>query len=112
MAGETHERPVRSAEFRFYEELNDFLPAARRKVGFMQPFHGTPAIRDVIQAIGVPHTEVELILGNGQPQYFDYLVQPGDRISVYPAFSELDINSTVSLRPPTPQPMTPRDWPS
>jgi uncharacterized protein with PIN domain len=44
-------------------------------------------------------------LGNGQPQYFDYLVQPGDRISVYPAFSELDINSTVSLRPPTPQPI-------
>ena len=53
----------------------------------------------------MPHTEVELILGNGQPQSFSYLVQAGDRISVYPAFSVLDIETTVPLRPPIPNPI-------
>ena len=53
----------------------------------------------------MPHTEVELIIGNGQPQTFTYLVQEGDRISVYPAFSVLDIGTVVPLRPPTPRPI-------
>ena len=50
------------AEFRFYEELNDFLPPARRKVAFLHPFKGTPSVKDTIEAIGVPHTEVDLVL--------------------------------------------------
>jgi len=33
-ATESHRRKTRFAEFRFYEELNDFLPANRRKTSF------------------------------------------------------------------------------
>ena len=54
-----------TAEFRFYEELNDVLPAERRKRSFAYAFHGTLAVKDAIEAIGVPHTEVDLILVNG-----------------------------------------------
>ena len=53
----------------------------------------------------MPHTEVDLILANEQTQSFSYLVQAGDRIAVYPAFTTLRLNRTVSLRPPPPQPV-------
>ncbi len=33
--------------------------------------------------MGVPHTEVDLILLNGTPVDFSYPVRDGDRISVY-----------------------------
>jgi uncharacterized protein with PIN domain len=59
----------------------------------------------LIESIGVPHTEVDLILVNGQLQDFSYLVQAGDRIAVYPAFTTLQPNSTMPLRPPPPQPV-------
>jgi hypothetical protein len=37
--------------FRFYEELNDFLPAARRKTDFSYDFFGKPTVKDCIEAI-------------------------------------------------------------
>jgi uncharacterized protein with PIN domain len=59
----------------------------------------------LVESIGVPHTEVELILANGQAQSFSYLVQAGDRIAVYPAFTTVRLNKAVALRPPPPQPV-------
>ncbi len=53
----------------------------------------------------MPHTEVELILANGQPETFAYLVQSGDRIAIYPTFSSLDINLAMPLRPPLSYPL-------
>ncbi len=87
------------AWFRFYAELNDFLPAAKRQVEFTQRFEGRPAVKDLIEAIGAPHTEVDLILANGRSVDFTYPVQDGDRISVYPVFEVLDIGPVVRLRP-------------
>jgi len=95
----SHARPVRSAEFRFYEELNDFLPPERQKVGFMQSFHGSPAVRDVIQAIGVPHTAVDLILVDGRSVGFAHRLAGGERVAVYPEFERLDISPLLRLRP-------------
>ena len=94
MANDWHD-----AEFRFYEELNDFLPQERRKRSFSHSFRGSPAIKDVIESIGVPHTEVDLILVGGRSVGFDYRLQPGDRISVYPMFESLDIGRVTRLRP-------------
>lgn len=87
------------AQFRFYEELNDFLPFQRRKVDFSHSFNGRSAIKDIIEALGVPHTEIDLILVNGHSVDFSYIVQDGDRISVYPVFESLDITPLVRLRP-------------
>ncbi|MDQ3856404.1 MAG: Mut7-C ubiquitin/RNAse domain-containing protein, partial [Chloroflexota bacterium] len=49
---------------------------------------------------GVPHTEVGLLLANGEPVDFSYLVKPGDRISVYPAFRSLALGEAQRLREP------------
>ncbi len=87
------------AYFRFYEELNDFLPAARRKVEFAHRFERRASIKDMIESFGVPHPEIELILVNGQSVGFSYILQDGDHVSVYPVFECLDISPLIRLRP-------------
>ncbi|MBN3036217.1 MAG: Mut7-C ubiquitin/RNAse domain-containing protein [Bacteroidales bacterium] len=89
----------RTISIRFYEELNDFLPPQRRKITFSHTFMGTPAIKDVIEAIGIPHTEVDMILVNGESVGFGYRPDEGDRVSVYPVFESLDISGVSHLRP-------------
>jgi len=84
---------------RFYEELNDFLPLARRKVGFVHEFRRRASVKDMIEALGVPHTEIELILVNGRSVDFTHIVRDGDQISVYPMFESLDIGPLVRVRP-------------
>jgi uncharacterized protein len=87
-----------SATFRFYEELNDFLPAEKRKLDLTYTFFGKPSIKDAIEAQGVPHTEVDLIVANSVSVGFDYSLKEGDRIAVYPLFEGLDITPIVMLR--------------
>jgi uncharacterized protein with PIN domain/sulfur carrier protein ThiS len=86
------------ARFRFYEELNDFLPPERRKVEFEHRFERRASVKDMIESLGVPHPEIELILVNGEPVDFSYIVADGDRISVYPVFETLDVSPLVRLR--------------
>ncbi len=88
-----------TAAFRFYEELNDFLPAKKRKRTLAFHFDGRPAVKFAVEALGVPHTEVDLILINGVSVGFDHPVRHGDRVSVYPVFESLDISPVVRLRP-------------
>ncbi len=87
------------AEFRFYAELNDFLPPSKRLVPFSYPFEVSGSVKDMIESLGVPHTEVDLILANGESVGFSYLVRDGDRISVYPVFESIDIAPIVRVRP-------------
>jgi len=94
-----HAAPRHSAEFRFYEELNDFLPEARRKRAFSWRFHGTPSVKDTIEAIGVPHTEVDLVLVDGRSVGFGHKLSGGERVAVYPVFERLDVSPLVRLRP-------------
>lgn len=90
---------TRAAEFRFYEELNDFLPMAWRKRTFCYSFRGTPSVKDTIQAIGVPHSAVDLILVDGEPVGFSHRLRGGERVAVYPVFERLDISPVSRLRP-------------
>lgn len=87
------------AYFRFYGSLNDFLPTSRKQQGFRYLVRGNPSIKDTIEALGVPHPEVELILANGRSVDFFYSLQDGDRFSVYPHFTSLSLGSLQLLRP-------------
>ena len=86
------------ATFRFYEELNDFLPKHRRKTDFEAKFKGKRSIKDMIEALGVPHTEIDLILVNGKSVDFNYILQDEDCVSVYPVFESLNITNVTRLR--------------
>lgn len=85
--------------FRFYEELNDFLQPHQRKVTFSRKIAKNTAIKDAIEALGVPHTEVDLILVNGNSITFSYQLQNNDHASVYPVFEAIDISKVIHLRP-------------
>lgn len=89
---------LKVAYFRFYEELNDFLPTARRKQSFSYHFKGNPSIKDLIESLGVPHTEVDMILVNGKSVDFSWKPSDKDQISVYPVFESLDITQVTHLR--------------
>lgn len=90
---------MKSISIRFYEELNDFLPKEKRKARFEQNFIGRESVKDLIEAIGVPHTEVDLILVNGKSVDFNYLLNDKDDVSVYPVFESFDIKDVQHLRP-------------
>lgn len=89
---------MKSVNLRFYEELNDFLPERKKKTRFNHQFSGKPSIKDMIESIGIPHGEVDLILVNGISVGFNYIVNDNDDISVYPVFEFLDIKDVQHLR--------------
>ena len=86
------------ATFRFYEELNDFLAPDRRKQEFTCPCARAATTKHMIEALGVPHTEVELILVNGESADFNRILQDGDRVAVYPKFEAMDVTPLLRVR--------------
>jgi uncharacterized protein with PIN domain len=87
------------ARFRFYEQLNNFLPPTRRKKEFQAPLADQATVKQAIEALGVPHTEVELILVDGCSVDFAHRLRGGERIAVYPKFETLDITPLLRVRP-------------
>jgi len=86
------------ANFRFYEELNDYLPVKIRKTEFTHSFEKPNPIREMIKSIGIPPEEVDLILANGISVDFSYMVKDKDRFSIYPIFETFDISGVTMLR--------------
>ncbi|MHC4781025.1 MAG: Mut7-C RNAse domain-containing protein, partial [Planctomycetota bacterium] len=93
----TNERGSK-ASFRFFAELNDFLPAHDRGATLEYAFSGRPSVKDAIEAQGVPHTEVNPTVVGGESVDFDYHLEDEDFISVYPMFESIDIAPVVKLR--------------
>nr|WP_254200305.1 Mut7-C ubiquitin/RNAse domain-containing protein [Lysobacter sp. MMG2] len=91
--------PQSSCEFRFYEELGDFLAPERRKRSFTHAFDGTPSVKDRIESLGVPHTEVDLILVDDEPVPFTHRLTGGERVAVYPMFERFELGEGNRLRP-------------
>ncbi len=88
--------------FRFNAELNDFLPPSQRQVSFSHVFKERASVKDMIEALGVPHTEVNCIVVNAEAVDFSYIVQDGDRIDVYPISTSPNVTPLVSVRPQRP----------
>ncbi|WP_266205998.1 Mut7-C RNAse domain-containing protein [Pontibacter kalidii] len=76
--------PEHAATFRFHGALNDFLNKHRKGKTIRFTFQGTPAIKDAMEAMGVPHPEVDVVLANNKLVAFSYLLRPGDAVEVYP----------------------------
>jgi uncharacterized protein with PIN domain len=84
---------------RMYGPLNDFVPAHRRQVPWRRVVDGHPSVKDVVERVGVPHTEIDLILVNGLSVGFDYIIRGDDRIAVFPRFVTFDIGAETRVRP-------------
>lgn len=83
---------IKTAYFRFYADLNPFLPKEKRQIEFSHQFIDKTTIKDMIEGLGVPHTQIDLMLVNNRPVDFNYHVKENDRISVYPLFFTIDIS--------------------
>ncbi len=90
-----------TATFRFYGELGDFLAPARRQAAFASRCAQAATAKHMIEALGVPHTEVEMVLINGEASRFERLLADGDRVAVYPRFATLEV--PPQLRPAMPR---------
>jgi len=83
---------------RFYQELNDFLPPHMR-TEFQTEFAAGCTVKALIEDLGVPHTEVDLILADGKSVGFSHRLSDGERLSVYPVFESWDIGRLTKVRP-------------
>jgi uncharacterized protein with PIN domain len=92
---------VAEVTLRFYAELNDFLPPLRRHAAFAVRVDGPTAVKDLIEAAGVPHPEVGLIVIDGEVGDFSARIRGGERVAVYPLFRRLPLDELGRrLRPP------------
>ncbi|HEY62036.1 MAG TPA: Mut7-C ubiquitin/RNAse domain-containing protein [Anaerolineae bacterium] len=91
---------MNTSYFRFYAELNDYLPADWRYKRFPYQYENHQTIKHLIESWGVPHTQVGLILINGISVAFSSRVADGLHVSVFPYFSRFKINELSKVLSP------------
>ncbi|HYO66039.1 MAG TPA: Mut7-C RNAse domain-containing protein [Archangium sp.] len=91
---------MKQLTLRFYGALNDFLAPERRGVEFLHTVQGAPSVKDLIESLGPPHPEVDVVLVDGHAVDFSHRVGDGQRVAVYPAFTSLDVTPLVRVGPP------------
>ena len=95
---------VHSVTVRVYGDLGFFVREDDRDGELHVPSGSPRSVKDLIEAAGVPHPEVGLLLRNGAPVGFSEQVRPGDRVAVYPPFTTIPVPDAPSLRPARPVP--------
>lgn len=73
-----------TASFAFSGELETFLARERRGHAFQYTCARAATLKNAIEALGVPHTEVGALTVNGQPATLQRTVRDGDQIEVFP----------------------------
>lgn len=73
-----------TATFRFHGELNTFLARTLRERAFARTFASEATVKHMVEAIGVPHTEIGRLCVNGAPASLGRRLADGDHIDVYP----------------------------
>lgn len=76
-----------------HDQLNDFLSLNRKGTVIFCEINGNPSVKHLIESQGIPHPEIGQILVNNRTVDFNYQVNPGDSIEVFPASPQLDLLS-------------------
>ncbi len=84
---------------RCYEELNQYLPAECAKKDFSHPCRPGMTLGDLLGELGVPESEVDLALIDGESVGLGIILRGGERVSLYPIFESLDIREATGVRP-------------
>src|SRR5262245_49854590 len=91
-----------NATFHIHDELNFFLPRSQRNTAIEHAFDWRASVKDMIESLGIPHPEIDLLVVNAVSVDFDTIVQPDDVIHTYTYDKQPDILPKVALRPPFP----------
>lgn len=91
-----------TVSFQFHGDLPVLLrdrnnPAAGAAVHY--PLTRRTSIKDAVEALGIPHTEVGQLIINGHEKNFDYLLKDDDAILIYPPIAPFDVTRPSILRP-------------
>ena len=84
-------------QIRFYAELNELLKNSDNEIYKEAEIKPGQTVKDLIEALGVPHTEIAIIMVNSKAVDFSYQMKNNDHISVYPHFYSLDIQEVNPL---------------
>jgi uncharacterized protein len=63
-----------------------------------------PSVKDVVESLGVPHTEIGLLVVDGHVVGFDARVRAGAAVDVHPVDPDL-LPAAIRLDPPPPEPV-------
>lgn len=94
----TQNNITKNFTFRIYAELNDFLSIEKKHQPFTLALKTPVSVREAIESLGIPLSEVDLILINSQPATFKQSLHEHDYISVYPVFESFDISGISKIR--------------
>lgn len=84
---------------RVYGALRYFTEEAEQDVPIGQP----RSVKDLLESLGVPHPEIDLVVVNGEVVGFDRTVGAGDRVAAYPPWHGVELDSPVRPAPPAPR---------
>lgn len=74
------------------------MSVSNKQVPIRVELAGHETVKHLVEMLGVPHTEIDLLLVNGKSVDFDYKIRVGEFVSVYPMFESLDIRSISKVR--------------
>ena len=96
--------PQATTLFRFHGSAGDFLPPEKRHRSFHHHFRGTPSVKDRIETLGTPHTEVAFICIDGNFCGFERRLHGGESVEVHGADSPVRARAPRLNDPPGGEP--------
>jgi uncharacterized protein len=93
-------RLLKNITFRCYAELNDFLLPQHRQKPFTHPLKTPVILGEAIESLGIPCSEVDLVLVNSEPAPLNRRLHENDAVSIYPTFETLDISELKGRHSP------------
>ncbi len=72
------------ATFRFHGVLGHFLPSEQREVPISHTYARAATLKQAIEALGVPHTEIGRLTVNSAPATLGRAVRQGDIVEAWP----------------------------
>ncbi len=87
-----------TVQVRVYEELNEFLPPGKRKRTFDQKFALNATVEQLLGVLGVPASQVDLVLADDVSVDLNHVISDGERISIFPVFERFDVSCVTKLR--------------
>jgi uncharacterized protein with PIN domain len=87
------------AYLHFHDELVSMLTSKPTNGTIVYPVNRKASIKDVIESLGPPHTEIYKIHINDTEVDFTYILNKKDVVEIYPAKKPVDVTQKTILRP-------------
>ena len=97
MCGTDSEHAQFTASFRCFGNLPELLKRRYRDSSIEYRFKAHPGVKDAIESMGIPHTEVDVVFANGRSVDFRYQLQHLDAIDVYPLHCAVPAETMLHL---------------